>query len=224
MFNFKETEAAKGVTYMTPGIYALKPVKVELGKFPKGTAYLGITFEDENEVSITEKFVLSEKAIGRLQYLHEGFFGKKCEKNFKSEAEVEAYFRKALTTKEIVKNIIIGGEISGGNVYASLPYTNFIDDDSEVGEFEEGSEEWKKYVKKRATGGDSEVAGKGNGILNSSDEDDDDSAPAANSKKNEKTSTDKKADKAAPAGKGKNKKNEPADTETGEGEDEDMPW
>lgn len=220
MFDFKNTEAAKGVSYMTPGVYALKPVKVELGTFPKGTKYLGVTFENEDEVQITEKFVLSEKAIGRLQYLHLGFFGKNCVKQFKSEGEVEAYFRKYLTEKEIVKNIIIGGEISGANLYASFPYTNFIDEEGalDLGEFEEGSEEWKKYVKKR-TGATSEVSDQGNGLLNDSDDDDSpigggksEPVPAPKSKKEEKP---KAGGKAATK---KEEKEEPA------ADDNDMPW
>jgi hypothetical protein len=217
MFDFKNTEAAKGVSYMTPGVYALKPVKVELGAFPKGTKYLGITFENEDEVQITEKFVLSEKAIGRLQYLHEGFFGKKCEKQFKSEGEVEAYFRKALTTKEIVKNIIIGGEISGANVYASFPYTNFIDEEGalELGEFEEGSEEWKKYVKKRANA-TSEVADQGNGLLNS--DDDDDEIGVAKKEKG----TKEKVEEKAKVGKGKKEKEPVAAGD--DDDDSSMPW
>lgn len=213
MYDFKNTESAKGVSFLTPGVYRLQPNKVELGAFPKGTKYLAVTFETEDEVEITEKFVLSEKAIGRIQYLHEGFFGKKCEKVFKSEEEVEAYFRKALTTKKLVKSVIIGGEIAGTNVYASLPYTNFIledDSDMELGVFEEGSEEWKKFVKKRATTNSSEVEGKANGILN---EDDNDEEIGKKSKKNEKA-----ADKPA-AGKKGAKKEEPK-----EDEDDDMPW
>jgi len=168
MFNFKTTEAAKGVTFLAPGVYAMTPTKVELGTFPKGTKYLGVTFETEEGTSYTEKFILSEKAISRLQYLHVAFFGKPCEKEFGSEEEVEKYFRKALTTKKIVKNIIVGGETSGNATYANLPYTDFVDTDEafDLGEFEVDSEEWKKYVKKRTATTSSDLGSQG--VLNDS--------------------------------------------------------
>lgn len=219
MYDFKNTEAAKGVSFLTPGVYPLQPNKVELGSFPKGTKYLAVTFTTEEDVEITEKFVLSEKAIGRLQYLHEGFFGKKCEKVFKSEDEVEAYFRKALTTKKIVKNVVIGGEISGNKVYANLPYTNFIveNDELEVGEFEEGSEEWKKFVKKRVNQNSSEVEGKDNGILNEADEDD--TEEIGGKAKTTKAGKGAKAEKTTGKGGKTTKKDEPE-----EDSDDDMPW
>lgn len=191
MYNFSKTESAKGVTFLTPGVYRLQPNKVEIGAFPKGTKYLGITFQTEDGLEITEKFVISEKALGRIQYLHEAFFGKKCDKDFDSEKSLETYFRKALTTKKIVKNIIISGEISGGNVYGTFGFTNFVDDkeELELGSFEEGSEEWKKYVKKRTNSSGGEVEGKANGILNEGDDADD--APIG-AKGKAKTTTESK--------------------------------
>jgi adenylate cyclase class IV len=219
MFDFSKTEAAKSSTFLKPGVYRLKPTKVTLGAFPKGTKYLEVTFETEDEVEFSEKFSLTDKAIGRLQYLHEAFFAKKCEKAFKSEDEVAAYFKKALTTKSIVKNVILGGEISGNNVYASLPYTNFVDTDEalDLGEFEEDGEEWKKYVKKRTTN-TSEVAGKDNGILN---DDDDDADPIGAGKSKKGTTAASKKDP-----KGATKKNAKKDEseEGSEEDDDDMPW
>jgi hypothetical protein len=222
-FNFKETESAKGMNFMTPGVYALKPTKVELGKFPKGTSFLAVTFTSEDDQEYTEKFVLSEKALPRLQYLHEGFFGKKCEKNFSSEKEVETYFRKALTGKEFIRNIIVGGEISKGNVYAVLPYTNFIveEGDLELGEFEEGDENWKKYVKKRTNNVDSSD-NQENGLLND-DDDADDATPIGGGKKKEETPA--KNNKAkTPAANGKNKTPKAEDTDETAKEDDDLPW
>lgn len=224
MFNFSSTESAKGLSYITPGVYPLKPTKVELGKFPnKGTSYLGVTFENEEGQSLTEKFVLTEKAIGRLQYLHESMFGKKLDKDFDSEAAVEKYFRKALTGREIVKNFIVGGEIAqDGNVYAVLGYTNFIDveEELEVGEFEEGSAEYKKYVKRRT--GNGEVSDKAsNGLLNSEDDEDDVTPPATPAKK-DKAKSGAKTPATAPAGKKGGKT--PVETPAEENDDEDMPW
>jgi hypothetical protein len=211
MFNFKDTEAATGASWLTPGVWPLKPTKVELGKFLKGTPFLAVTLTSEEGTNYTEKFVLSEKALGRIQYLHEAFFGKKCEKNFTSEKELETYFRKALTGKEFVRNIVIGGEISNGTVYATLPYTNFVvpeDSDLEVGEFEEGDANWKKYVKKRVntvSGGEDQP----NGLL---DEDDDDEIGTA---KKEAPKTNKKEDPKKPTKKEEKKE---------EKEDDDLPW
>lgn len=222
MFNFKETEAAKGVSFLTPGVWPLKPVKVELGKFPqKQTPYLGITFSNEEGTEYTEKFVLSEKALGRLQYLHEAFFGKKCTQNFSSEEELMKYFKKYLTGKEVVKNFIIGGEISNGTVYATLPYTNFIVTDEmelEPGEFEEGSDLWKKFVKKRINTSGGEVAQE-NGLLNS---DDDDLAIGGGDKEETPKGNGKKGAAATPAASTKKttKKEEPA----AETADDSLPW
>jgi hypothetical protein len=201
MFNFKNTEAATATSYMVPGVYALKVTKVELGAFPKGTQYLGVTFADEEGTEFTEKFVISEKALGRLQYLHEGLLGKKCEEDFESAERLRDYFKKFLIKKAVVKNIILGGEISGGKVYAALPYTNFIDEEGnfDLGAFDEDSEEWKKFVKKR-TGSGAAATEQTNG-LNSTDDDDDAGddtpppPPAANKKKGATAA-------AAPAKKG----------------------
>lgn len=208
MYDFKNTKPATSATYLTPGVYKLKPTNVELGVFKTGTPYLAITFQTEDEIDITEKFSLTKNAISRLQYLHVGFFGKECDKAFKSDEEVLTYFKKCLTTKSFVKNIIVGGEIAvDGNIYANLPYTNFVveDGDLDLGEFEEGSEEWKKYVKKKAKQ-TSEVEGKNNGLLNDDDEE--------QIGKKKETKADAKG-----TGKKVTKKEE-----SNEEEDSEMPW
>ena len=111
--------------------------------------------------------------MSRLQYLHEAWTNKKLAKVFKSAEEIEKYFKTAFVNpKAGTRNIVIGGEVVGKNTYASLPFTNFIvSDDSNLdeGEFTEGDDNWKKYVKKsnRTT----EASGKKNGILNENDSD-----------------------------------------------------
>lgn len=169
-FDFSNAESAKEVSYLKPGVYAMKITEVKLDKFPKGSPFLGITFETADGLKLTEKMGFStEKAlevfISRLQYLHEAWTGKKLDKVLKSVEEVEAYFKKTFVNpKAGTRNIIVGGEVNGKNVYAALPFTNFITTDLDEGEFTEGSDEWKKYVK--ASNRKSEASGKKNGILN----------------------------------------------------------
>lgn len=181
-FDFSKAEAAKEVSYLKPGVYQMKITEVKLDKFPKGSPFLGITFETADGLKLTEKMGFStEKAlevfISRLQYLHEAWTGKKLDKVLKSVEEVEAYFKKTFVNpKAGTRAIIVGGEVNGKNVYGALPFTNFIvgeDSNLEEGEFAEGSDEWKKYVK--ASNRKSEASGKANGILN---EDADDATDA----------------------------------------------
>jgi hypothetical protein len=173
-FDFKSAEAAKEMSFLKPGIYAMKITEVKIDKFPKGAPYLGITFENADGLKLTEKMgYSSEKAVevfvSRLQYLHEAWTGKKLDKILKSPEEVEAYFAKTFVNpKAGTRNIVVGGEINGKNIYAALPFTNFITKDAET-EFEEGSEEWKKFVK--ISNRKSEASGQKNGVLNEKDED-----------------------------------------------------
>lgn len=173
MFDFKSTEAAQETSYLKPGVYSVKITDVKAGEFPqKKSPYLGVTFTTAEGLSITEKFPLSEKALARLQYLHEAWTNKKLDKVFKSVEEVEAYFAKTFVNpKAGVRNLVVGGEVNGKVVYGNLPYTGFIvgdDSDLELGEFEEGDDNWKKYVKK--SNFVSESSGKTNGILNDEEE------------------------------------------------------
>lgn len=174
-FDFSNAEAAKEVSYLKPGVYSMKITEVKLDKFPKGSPFLGITFETVDGLKLTEKMGFStEKAlevfISRLQYLHEAWTGKKLDKVLKSVEEVEAYFKKTFVNpKAGTRLIVVGGEVNGKNVYATLPFTNFITTELEEGEFTEGDENWKKYVK--ASNRKSEASGKKNGVLNEDAED-----------------------------------------------------
>ena len=154
MYNFSGTKAATANSYLNPGIYRLKVTEVKQDKFAKGTVYIGFKFENEDCVSFIEKFTFAtekgiEVTMSRLQYLHEGFFGKPLTKNFSSIEEITEYFQKWLTSKPITKTILVGGNESGTTVFACLPYAGFfIDEDSdfELGEFEPGSKEYKRVI------------------------------------------------------------------------------
>lgn len=174
MFDFKSTEAAQETSYLKPGVYPVKITEVKAGEFSqKKSPYLGVTFTTDEGLSITEKFPLSEKALPRLQYLHEAWTNKKLDKVFKSIEEVETYFAKTFVNpKAGTRNLVVGGEVNGQTVYGNLPYTGFIvgkDSDLELGEFEEGDDNWKRYVKKSTR--TSETSGKAGGILNDADSD-----------------------------------------------------
>ena len=93
MYNFSGTKAATANSYLNPGIYRLKVTEVKQDKFAKGTVYIGFKFENEDGVSFIEKFTFAtekgiEVTMSRLQYLHEGFFGKPLTKNFSSIEEL----------------------------------------------------------------------------------------------------------------------------------------
>ena len=222
-FKFSNTKAATANQYLNPGIYKLKVTEVTKDKFSqKGTPYLGIKFENEEGLSFVEKFSFgsdksAEVALSRLQYIHVGFFGKECVKDFSNLDEVVTYFRKALLEgkKTIVKTIIVGGNESGSNVFACLPYAGFIlegedAENAELGEFDPGSKEYKKVVKKNTQV--SEVSDKKNGILN--DDDDDEIGAKKNGAKT-----------AAPvAGKKTTKIAEVEEDAAADDDDADMPW
>lgn len=183
-FNFGAVEAAKENNFLKPGVYSMKVSEVKLDKFPKGKTYLGITLSTEDGLTLTDKLGFdwadesakqNQVFISRMQYLHEAWVGKKCEKTFKKPEEIEEYYRKTFVNpKAGVRNIIVGGEVSqDGKTYAALPFTKFIvekGDKIELGEFEEGDDNWKKYVKK--TSRTSEASGKKGGILNEASEPD----------------------------------------------------
>lgn len=196
-FKFSKVEAATESAYLKPGVYKCKVSEVKLGSSKtKGTPSLDVTFTTENDLSITENFYLSEGALGRIQYLYQAWAGKKLDKDFESAEEVAAFFKKTFTSKAPAKLLIVGGEIDGTKVYARLPFTNFVTDDLEEGEFEEGDENYKKHVKVKNV--QTAATGKKNGILNDSD----DEKPA-----------DKKATKTS-------KKEEKVE----EAADDDTPW
>jgi len=191
MFDFKTAESAAEISFLKPGVYAMKVSEVKLDKFLKGATYLGITFETADGLKVTEKMGYNLKDpkakqneifMSRLQYLHEAWSGKKLDKVFKKAEEIEAYFAKCfVNAKAGTRKVVIGGSDNGKAVFAELPFTNFIvgsDSDLEEGEFEVGSTEWKKYVKASSNPA---TSGKKQGILNAVD----DEEPAESGKDDE---------------------------------------
>lgn len=183
-FKFSKVEAATESAFLKPGVYKFKVTEVKLGKSKtKETPSLDVTFTTENDLSITENFYLSEGALGRIQYLYTAWVGKKIDKDFASAEEVVAFFKKTFSPKAPAKLVIVGGEKDGDKVYARLPFTNFVTEDLEEGEFEEGDENFKKHVK--ASNKTTAATGKKNGILNDSDEVAEKKSSAKTSKKEE---------------------------------------
>jgi hypothetical protein len=248
-FNFKGVEAAKPSSYLKPGYYRVRVTDAKAGKFDKsGIPYVEITFTTQDKLSITEKFVLKSKEpnpkfnpISRLVYLHEAWLGKAIDQDFKSPDDVATYFKKALVNKSAgVKTIVVGGEVVGKVVYGRIPLAGFIvpeGTDVALGEFEEGSDEWKQFVRKsnRTT----EATGKKGGLLNDDDDEDDDfgGEEDEDDETEEETPPAKPAAKKAaakpaakPAAKKPVKKEEPKEEEAEEateeagGEDDDFEW
>lgn len=149
-FSFKDVEIPQSnQEYVVPGFWKLAPIKAELVEKEDRTPYMAVTFEGERG-KMVEKFWLSEKAMGRLQYLHAGLYNKKLEKEFKTAAEVVAYFNKLFESKRIEVPLVIGGtRNSAGRVYVNLPYSDFIINDErfEEGPFEEGSSRYNSVVR-----------------------------------------------------------------------------
>jgi hypothetical protein len=177
-FNFKGVEAAKPNSYLKPGYYRARITDVKSGQFDSQIPYLDVTFQTKEGLAISEKFVLKTKdpnskfnPISRLVYLHENWVGSSIDQDFKSPDDVASYFKKVLTAKSAgAKTIIVGGEINGKITYGRIPLAGFVvEGDVTLGEFEEGGEEWNKYVKKsnRVT----EATGKSGGLLNDDDDD-----------------------------------------------------
>lgn len=179
-FNFKGVESAKSGNYLKPGYYRARVSKVENGEFEQsGIPYLAVTFQTQDGLEITEKFILKTKdpkskfnPLSRLQYLHEAWIGSEIDADFKNIDQLTEFFNKALVGKKAgAKTIVVGGEVNGKVTYGRIPLTDFvITDEVDLGEFEEGSEDWKQFVKKSTR--TTEASGKKGGLLNSADDDD----------------------------------------------------
>jgi hypothetical protein len=176
-FDFSNVEAAKGGQYLRPGMWKLTPTAVDFEQPDKGNPRLKVTFSHKDGSSLKEMFFLTPKALGRLQYLHEAWFGKKLEKAFSSAEQIGEYFKKALLSKSKEMPMLVGGEQTmDGKVYARLPYTGFVimrEDLFEEGEFEQGSARWNDNVKKK-DGGNSAILASNSAVLPDTDEASDD--------------------------------------------------
>jgi hypothetical protein len=90
-------------------------------------------------MAVHEKFFLTAKALPRLQYLHEAWFGKKLDKKFDTYPQIGEYFQKALCLKpEVSRPMITGGKFTADKkFYSGLPYSGFVVADESL--FEEGA-------------------------------------------------------------------------------------
>ena len=150
MINFSEVQVPVETSYVKPGFWKMAPTKAELVEKEGKVPYLDITFEG-TKGKLNDKFFLSEKAVGRLQYLHEGLYEKRLEKSFANNTELAGYFNTLFTKKSVPLNLIVGGEeAANGKTYANLPFTGFItsDDNFEEGAFEPGTARYNEVVKK----------------------------------------------------------------------------
>lgn len=165
--NFKEVGMPEEtVKYVKPGFWKMAPVKAELTEKEGSTPYLTITFEGKAG-KLTDKFWLSNKAAKRLNYLHNALYSKVLEKTFDTSEQVMEYFNTLFTRKIVPLNLKVGGEIAtNGNIYAKLPYMDFVIADSEFeeGPLEEGSARYKELVKEstyNAPGTNAPIVNKG---------------------------------------------------------------
>lgn len=155
--DFGSVDAAAESTYLEPGMYRLKVDKERTSVVaPEGkTPYLAVKFVDENGGGVNEKFFLTAKAMPRLQYLHEAWFGKKLDKTFTSFLAVGEYFRQALTLKIVTRPMVVGGKTTpDGKFFSGLPYTGFVVVEEalfEEGPFEKGSKQYERVVKVERT-------------------------------------------------------------------------
>jgi hypothetical protein len=152
--NFSQIPVATSSSYLEPGMYRLKidPTGTKLVEPGAGkTPYVAVKFVSDAGGALTEKFFLTVKALPRLQYLHEAWFGKKLNKEFTNYPEIGRYFEKALTTKpEVSRPMITGGKFTADNKFFSgLPYTGFVVADEslfEEGVFDKDSARYKNVV------------------------------------------------------------------------------
>jgi len=227
MYDFSKVEPATTGNYLEPGLYKVKIKEVKAVESKKNnTPGIAVTFTSKEEQTVTETFYVTEETMGRLQYLHNAWVGKKLEGTFKNEGEVIAYFVKTLgspAAKKIVKTLLVGGKINNdnGRVFSSLPYSGFVveEDDVELGSFDIDSKEYKKWV--TPSNLKSEVSGKKNGILNDDPEEEEDQI---GSKKNNKGSEKASTAKKNTTSEKKNKKDEPEEDEEKDEEDEEPEW
>jgi hypothetical protein len=151
-FDFSKVEVAKSSQYVRPGMWKMSVTDVELVTPENKNPCLNITFSKSDGASFRDRFFITPKALSRLQYLHEAWFGKKLEKAFTSVEQLGEYFKKALTTKSKEMPMIVGGEENAeGRVYARLPFTGFVvtnEDLFEEGEFEKGTARYNEVVKR----------------------------------------------------------------------------
>ena len=164
--DFSNVESAEGGSgWLAPGYYHVKPTAVELieAKEVGKNSSLKIEFTAVNEPyegqTVKAQFFLTAKALPRLQYLHEQYFGMKLETKAITFKQLQEYFSKKMLAKP--KTIFLHvtgreGVDKNGNVqiYGDLPFADFIIDESEnpnveEGAFEEGSAIYNKSIRRQ---------------------------------------------------------------------------
>lgn len=159
--DFSNVDSVSG-GYLSPGVYRVKPTAVELreAKEVGKNSSLKFTFEAVTEgyegYSVDTNFFLTQKALPRLQYLHEKYFGIKLENKSISFKDLATYFSKKMLPKPKSFLLVVGGSESAkdGKIYADIPYADFIIDeaahpDVEEGPYEEGSAAYNKVIRKQ---------------------------------------------------------------------------
>lgn len=154
MFDFKNAQVPTNDNFLNPGVYSLTAVSAEGGVSPnKGTEYVEVTFTGK-QGTLKEKFFLTEKAIGRLKYLHQAIYDKDLDRVFNKAEEIVAYFDKLFKAKGVEKQYIVGGKESpDGRVFANLPFGGFVVPEEitmQEGPFDRTGPMWAQYVQ-RAT-------------------------------------------------------------------------
>lgn len=152
MYNFENVEVPSGEqrkTYLKPGMYELKLTNVEgfvtNPSDPKKTPTHGMEFEftctstnmEYDNSIISCRFYITEKAMPRLQYLHNGLFDKPISRTFTNESEIVTYFKSLVPHSTLVK-MITGGKNVNGKLYTDLPYMNFFASDGPESNWIEG--------------------------------------------------------------------------------------
>lgn len=152
-FDFSSIDSASSTSYLKPGQYEVSIKEVKFEKPVNKTPYINVTFVTKEGGQVTEKFFVTPKALNRLQYLAEGWTGKRVEKGFTSLDEIGAFFEKYLTAKQVTRKLVVGGQESedGTRVFAGLPYSGFILPDNvpfEAGEYTKDNPRYAEVVRK----------------------------------------------------------------------------
>lgn len=133
MFDFStatiDSPLEGGMYVSKPGFYFAKVTDVVLTK-PEDTTknpYLTISFETETEEKVSDKFYITQKALGRLKALFKGVWNKEMTQVFKSADEVADFFKTALLKKQQRIGIrVLLEKSNNGKFYARLPFFDFI--------------------------------------------------------------------------------------------------
>lgn len=137
MYDFSTATVESGSDYITkPGFYLASVSEVTLNKPEDKTPSLSVVFETSGG-RVTERFFISQKALGRLKTLFKGAWNDKdMNQTFKTPEEVADFFKIALTKKPVKLGLRVFLEEANNNrFYARLPFNDFVALD--INKFEE---------------------------------------------------------------------------------------